>query len=366
MAYGGGSKGGASKSGGGSSGGSKGGGESRSSSRSSRGRGGGGIGSSRSSSSSSSSTGGESRSSSSSSRGSSPDHGGYGGPGDSSAGGASAGAGHGGIGGLGGSSRGGHGGIGGLSASRFSGSGLSGAVQSGVSGISGIGNFDAIGDWGLAFGTDSDFKDPSDAIGEALANYHANPHGLTPASLAKAYDLGLVDVAGRLAPEARDYHLTDATMFGKEHPTKPGIRQANIKDIPVTPAQKLGIYALPIPNFAKFGLHQATKAYNYDQLQGHFPGLPALDRNPTPIDPGDQGAPDPVRARNLRPPQSLPAWQSPAQQSPAQQSLPAWQASQWSSDAYKKIHESLYGETDGTQNKSILSLYRKMFAEEDE
>ena len=168
-----------------------------------------------------------------SSRGGGPDHGGYGGPGDSSAGGASAGAGHsgGGYGSRSGSdSEGSYGGPGGYG-------GWGGpSSYGGPGGYGGIGD---IGDWGLAFGTDSDFKDPSDAIGEALANYHANPHGLAPDSLAKAYDLGLVDVTGRLAPEARDYHLSDATMFGMDHPTKPGVRQANIRDIPLTTAQNI-------------------------------------------------------------------------------------------------------------------------------
>ena len=304
MAYGGGAKGGASRSS-----------ESRSSeSRSSESR-------------SSESRSSESRSSESRSR-SSPDHGGYGGPGDSSSGGASAGAGHGGIGGLGGESRGGYGGD------------LRGAV---------LGGYDDIGDWGTAFGTEKDFKDPSDAIGEALRSYHANPHALAPDSLAKAYDLGLVDVTGRLAPEARDYHLTDATMFGTPHPTKPGQRQANIRDIPLTMPQQVAsvLPSLLGLSFLAPVIRDISRVKNYNQAREHFPGLPEVHRTPSPIDPGDGFPYRPAPPAPPAPPASTP---------------PKW------SSAYKKLYESLYGKTDGTKtdgNQSILSLYREMFAEEE-
>ena len=294
------------------------------------------------------------------SRGGGPDHGGYGGPGDSSVGGASAGAGHsgggygsgsdsegsyggpGGYGGWGGPSSyggpGGYGGWGGPSSYGGLGSigGLGGAVQRGIGDI---------GDWGLAFGTDKDFKDPSDAIGEALRSYHANPHALAPDSLAKAYDLGLVDVTGRLAPEARDYHLSDATMFGMDHPTKPGVRQANIRDIPLTTAQTI-VSAIPSLfglGILGVGMRHHARAQNYNEARQHFPGLPEIDYINMPYDPGDGEIRRPAPTTPPAPPAPTP--------------------SKWNV-VHKRLYESLHGKTDGDQ--SILSLYRKMFAEEDE
>ena len=226
---------------------------------------------------------------------------------------------------------GGYGGWGGPDAG-YGGGGLRGAV---------LGGYDDIGDWGTAFGTEKDFKDPSDAIGEALRSYHANPHALAPNSLAKAYDLGLVDVTGRLAPKARDYHLTDATMFGMPHTTKPGQRQANIQDIPLTMPQQVGSM---LPSLVGLGflspvIRDISRVKNYNQAREHFPGLPEVHRTPSPIDPGDGF---PYRPAPPAPPAPTP---------------PKW------TSAYKKLYESIYGKTDG--NQSILSLYREMFAEED-
>ena len=85
------------------------------------------------------------------------------------------------------------------------------------------------------------------------------------------------------------------------------------------------------------------KAYNYNQFRDHFPGLPVLDNTPIQRDP-DSHDPAPTTPTTPTTP-------------------PAPTPSKWTT-AYKRLYESLYGKTDGDQ--SILSLYRDMFAEEDE